>query len=397
MKNLKKTMSIVMSLTLALTIAPIPANAATSNATVSTQKELNAALKNSKINKITIKTGKTLTLKIAKGTYSNKTLIVKAAKAALTNNGAFKSISIADAKSFTEKASGNKLTVSDSKLKLTISKDSSKDKLVFNKENANITLVLNGTPSSIKNSKDASLNITNNTTNEITVVNAKGDKEVVKPINSNETPSEDDSANNAGNNTNSENNENAGNSENAKPSTPDNTNNNTTSNSSNNSSNELSRFIVGEVIISNILYQDGKIVELTIVQGDTSCTLTNFALPITDSYSAYDIAKVYVAANSTTSTVTMMDKSDTTPLPDQTIDIYSVNPAAGTFTANGVDYTMSTAAVNTIGMITKTSTGITCVTPITFSDLATLSPENKVTISTLGETGYVDTILVTVD
>ena len=71
--------------------------AASKTATVATQNQLDAALKNSKITKITIKSSAKKTLTIKKGTYSKKALVVKGSKLTINNAGKFKAITVQDA------------------------------------------------------------------------------------------------------------------------------------------------------------------------------------------------------------------------------------------------------------------------------------------------------------
>ncbi len=93
---------------------------------VSTQKELNTALANEGITKITIKTDAMKKFKIGKGEYTNKLLIVEAPNAEVVNNGGvFKKIAIRSIapNTWIERAEGNKFTVSSDNSRIVIGKD----------------------------------------------------------------------------------------------------------------------------------------------------------------------------------------------------------------------------------------------------------------------------------
>lgn len=81
--------------------------------TVSNQKDLNEALKNTKLQKLTIDTKAIVSLEIPNGNYKNVALIVNAPNADVTNQGVFKSIDIKAIKGDTwyEKATGNSFSV----------------------------------------------------------------------------------------------------------------------------------------------------------------------------------------------------------------------------------------------------------------------------------------------
>ncbi|MCI7131041.1 MAG: Ig-like domain-containing protein [Lachnospiraceae bacterium] len=81
--------------------------------TVTTQKELNSALKNTKLKKLTIKTTKAIAFEIPEGDYSNIALVVNAPNADISNSGVFKSIDIKAIKGDTwyEKAKGNSFSI----------------------------------------------------------------------------------------------------------------------------------------------------------------------------------------------------------------------------------------------------------------------------------------------
>lgn len=403
MNKLKKILCIVLALVLAFSVKPMDAEAASKNIIVSTQKKLETALKDKKITKITIKTKKTISLNIKNGTYAKKTIIIDAPKATITNKGNFKKISITDAKTFTEKTSGNQITVTDSKLKLVIDKNSAKDKLVFDRKASDIALVLNGIPAGITNKKDAKLNITNNTEKDVVITDSNGKETIIKPSNA-ASSDENNSKPDADQPDNSNNSDNNGGNSNSSQGNPDNNSSSSNNGSLSNEettaepSTEFPKFVAAEMIISHILYQDGKLVDVTAIHGNEVYHMNTFSYDIKDSFEVKDIVKMYLAVRSSGITVHKIEPAeDGNILPGQTIDVQTVNPGTGTFSANGTEYTLSSAVDTTIAKVVKSSSGGITVTPITVSDLALLSENNQVTISFLGGTGYVQSILVTVE
>lgn len=107
----------ILAVTLAVagSIAPLTSAQAASakTVTVTDEMQLKAALKNNKVTKIIIKTSKNVTITIPVGEYEKKQLVIDAQKATINNKGVFKSITISDAKKYTEKGSANKITIKD--------------------------------------------------------------------------------------------------------------------------------------------------------------------------------------------------------------------------------------------------------------------------------------------
>ena len=123
MKNKSATRLFAGLLVTATVLSSIPAApytaqaASTKTVTVTTQKQLDAALKNKNVTGITIKTSKGVTFSIKSADYGKKTLTVNAAKATVTNAADFKALNIKDAKTFNEKGDSNKINITDKKLK----------------------------------------------------------------------------------------------------------------------------------------------------------------------------------------------------------------------------------------------------------------------------------------
>ena len=376
MIRFKKITCVMLTLALTLSIHPIHAEAAGKSDVVSTQKKLDTALKDKKITKITIKTKKRISFKLNKGKYTTKSIVIDAPKATINNSGTFKKISITDASTFTEKVSGNQFSITDKKL----------------------TLVFNGTPSTISNKKNGTLSITNNTAKDIVVTDSNGKKTIVKPADTDpsngsevETESKPDASKPDDNSSSS----NQGSSDtNSSASTPgENTPDNKPATTP---FTDTTRFIAAEMIISHILYQDGKIVDITAVHGENSYHMNRFLYDITDTYAPENIVKIYLSADNSGITVHAIKPAGDI-LPNRKIDSKTVNPATRTFSVvGGGMYTLSDAIDPTIAVVSKDDAGLTIVTPISFSSLALLSEENNVTISLLGGTGYVQSILVTV-
>ncbi len=133
----------------------------TASMPVSTQDELNAALKDKSIKKIIISTKKKARFKISKGNYKKKTLIVNAPKADVVNKGSFKSISIKAIKknTWTEQAEDNTFYVSASVGHIVVPKDSGIKKVVFTGNKSNIRLDIKGDIESIVVDSKTTLNI----------------------------------------------------------------------------------------------------------------------------------------------------------------------------------------------------------------------------------------------
>ena len=161
----RKSKLLALGLAFAMTVSSIvvvpgmQTEAASKSKTVTSQAQLNAALKDGKISKITIKTSKKTNFTIKKGSYSKKTLVINADKATVTNAGKFKGISITKAATVNEKADANAITVTDTKLTLNIKKGADKSAIILGKKNADIKLVADGKVSSVTVAKDAKLSI----------------------------------------------------------------------------------------------------------------------------------------------------------------------------------------------------------------------------------------------
>ena len=177
MKQFKKLSAFALACALVTTsmtglAAPTEVYGALNAVTVSTQKQLDKALKDKKVKKITVKTKSKKSLSIKKGSYTAKTLVIQGAKLTIKNAGKFKAIKVADAASYKEAAKNNSITVTDSKLTLTVDQSATVAGLTFAKANAKDTVKVNGTVKKIDVTKKTDLTLSGSTSKSV-VVNAK--------------------------------------------------------------------------------------------------------------------------------------------------------------------------------------------------------------------------------
>ena len=159
-----------LSAAVVLTAMPAQVNAApTKSVTVSTQKSLNAALKNSKVGTITIKTSKDIKISIPKGKFTSKSVVMNASKASLTNNGTLKGMTIKSAKIVTEKADNNKINITDKGLRLIVAKGADNSKVSIGTKDAKVTVVADGKVASVTVNKKALGAVTGTTTKPVQV------------------------------------------------------------------------------------------------------------------------------------------------------------------------------------------------------------------------------------
>ncbi len=138
-----------LTLILGVVIPPLSSEAAASSKkkiTVSTQKELDEALKSGKYTSIVIKTDANVKITLKKKYASlNVEITVKAPNCDLVSNGAFKSITVTDANTVTEKASGNNYTIKDRDLTITVTEKAKVDGIKVLSKKGNVSLVNDGT------------------------------------------------------------------------------------------------------------------------------------------------------------------------------------------------------------------------------------------------------------
>ena len=133
MRNRKRGMmlrmlAVMMMLVLVIGTVPVSAASAKKNVTVKNQKELNKALNVNTVKKIIVKSDAEK-LKIKKGDYSNKKLVIDAGKTKFTNYGSFKNITLKNADTFKEAANGNTIIAKEESSTIIVAKGSEVKKL----------------------------------------------------------------------------------------------------------------------------------------------------------------------------------------------------------------------------------------------------------------------------
>lgn len=136
---------------------------------VKTQKELDKALADERITKITMKTSAEIKLIIKNKSYKKKTLVVNGENLTLINAGVFKAITITNVKSYTEKAKGNSITINDKKFSMTIDSSSAPKSITFAKSGAEAGVTINGTLKKLVISKKANITLKGKTTTKVPV------------------------------------------------------------------------------------------------------------------------------------------------------------------------------------------------------------------------------------
>lgn len=199
MKMFKRCMAVLLAICFCLNSSAI-ASAAGTTVTVSTQKQLDKALKAGKATTIKIVTKKNVKITIPK---SSKTkgikLTVDAPKATVTNKSTFKSITISGdgVKTYTENGKNNSISVTGKDAKVVVSKNTTVKKVtlkgtkasvtvnngskitqvVSSKKNAQVTLKVNGQVGSVKvSSEGVKLTVSGNTDTVPVVVEKKNVK-----------------------------------------------------------------------------------------------------------------------------------------------------------------------------------------------------------------------------
>lgn len=165
--------------------APTDVYAAAKTVTVSTQKDLNAALKDNKVKKIIIKSPAKKSFTVKKGSYQKKILIVNGAKLNVTNAGKFKSVTIKDALKYTETARNNAVKVTDDKLTLVIDSDAAVRSVDLAKAGAKDSLVVNGTLNALNVTKKSDVTLKGDTKKSVPVTVTAKDSSISSQVNVN--------------------------------------------------------------------------------------------------------------------------------------------------------------------------------------------------------------------
>lgn len=165
-----KTCVAAFTAAVALTAMPTQVNAAAKKTmTVTTQKSLNAALKDKKVTTIVIKTSKDIDLSIPTGKYTSKSVEIIAPKASLINKATLKEMTVKSAKIVTEKADNNKIKITDKGLRIIVSKGADNSKISIGAKDAKVTVVADGKVSSVAVNKKATVAIIGKTTKPVSV------------------------------------------------------------------------------------------------------------------------------------------------------------------------------------------------------------------------------------
>ncbi len=126
---------------------PVVVSKKTVTKTVSTQKALNIALKNTAVTKIVLKTNAEKKFTIGAGNYGKVAFVVDAPKADVENKGVFKSVKIKNIKpsTWTEKAKGNNIVVTAKEARVIVAKGASVGNITLSQNDAKIAVEVNGT------------------------------------------------------------------------------------------------------------------------------------------------------------------------------------------------------------------------------------------------------------
>ena len=155
------------------------ASAAVRTVTVSTQKQLNRALKNNKVKSIVIKTDKPVKFTIGATSYAKKSLTVNAPEATVNNRGDFKKITVQDGKKFTDHGEGNQITISDpNSLKFVAGKNAEVASVTVTSKEGKISIGGKGSVSAVNVEDAATLAVKAGTTLEAVTVQADATIEV---------------------------------------------------------------------------------------------------------------------------------------------------------------------------------------------------------------------------
>lgn len=176
-KLMKSVLACLLAFAMVLTVMPVNSYAAAKKSVVVTnQKQLEKALKNGATN-IVIKTNKNVKITIPATKKAAKASIsVQAKNATITNKASVKSIVIKDAKAFVESGKNNDIKITDSKLSLTVAKESKGADIKVAKKDAEIKVVAKGDVASVTVAKTADVTLTVSKTATVASVNvaAKG-------------------------------------------------------------------------------------------------------------------------------------------------------------------------------------------------------------------------------
>ena len=155
-------------------MAPVSAQAAQKKVVIKTQKQLDAALKNKNVTAIEVRTTSGTTFTIKRGDY-DKSIVVNSTNAKVVNNGEFKSVTVKNATSFTEKADNNKINVTDKNLNLTVSKGADNSKITVSSTGGKVNVKADGKVATVTVNKKTTLKVSGSTPKAVKIIsNAAG-------------------------------------------------------------------------------------------------------------------------------------------------------------------------------------------------------------------------------
>lgn len=142
---MNKIISIILTMIMVLGFTQTECEASTfkKSITITTQKQLNKQIKNKQVSKITIKSDKSKSITIPKGTYK-KDIVINSNKLTVTNKAKLKSVTIKKAKKYTESANDNNVLITDNNLALSVAKNFSANTVTIANKTANVEAHLSG-------------------------------------------------------------------------------------------------------------------------------------------------------------------------------------------------------------------------------------------------------------
>ena len=150
---------------------PTPTTPSQTSKTVATQTELTAALADTTLKSITVKTDSKASFTIPAGAHTSVDLTVDAPNAEVTNSGVFKSITIAAIKdsTWTENAVGNNFKVDALKARIVVGTSASVTSVSVTKANADVAIIVNGKLAAVTISAKAKLALSGSATESVAV------------------------------------------------------------------------------------------------------------------------------------------------------------------------------------------------------------------------------------
>ncbi len=178
MKQIKRGIAVMLAVVLVFSLF-LGTNhqvyaAASKTIVVSSQKQLNAAIKDKQITKIVIKTKDNKSFKISGGKLNKKSIVISAPKATVSNSAKCKGITINSAKKYTENAKNNSIKVTAKDVNIVVSKKASVKSITLDKKGAKPVITVNGTVKSIRVMAKATVTIAGTAKSETKIVVSAG-------------------------------------------------------------------------------------------------------------------------------------------------------------------------------------------------------------------------------